>query len=133
MKAIEIKSCDDTTTLSLRVTGGNEVCSSFVASVTGAPFTGGINTTTYYVGPPSLLFREMANHWQGWDGEKVWAALDGEFTLRATSTSLGRITVMIEMVELSGAFRLEATLALEAGQLENISKRVESVFPLNNH
>ena len=133
MKAIEIKSCDDATTLSLRVTGGNEVCASFVASVTGAPFTGGVNTTTYYVGPPSLLFREMADHWQGWDGEKTWAALDGEFTLRATSTSLGRITVMIEMVELSGAFRLEATLALEAGQLENISKRVESVFPLKNH
>lgn len=133
MKAIEIKSCDDATILSLRVTGGNKECSNFVASVIGAPFTGGVNTTTYYVGPPSLLFREMADHWQGWDGEKIWAALDGEFTLRATSTSLGRITVMIEMVELSGAFRLEATLALEAGQLESICKGVESVFPLKNH
>jgi len=40
---------------------------------------------------------------------------------------------MIEMVEFSGAFRLEATLAMKAGQLENISKRVESVFPLKNH
>ncbi|MFC3853238.1 DUF6228 family protein [Salinispirillum marinum] len=133
MKAIEIKSCDDATTLSLKITGGNEEGSNFVASVTGAPFTGEVNTTTYFVGPPSLLFRDMADNWQGWKGEKIWGALDGEFTLTATATSLGSITVIIEMVKMSGAFRLEATLALEAGQLENISKRVESLFPLENH
>lgn len=133
MEAIEIKSCDDATTFSLKITGGNEECSNFVAAVTGAPFTGGVNTTTYFVGPPSLLFQDMADNWQFWKGEKIWGALDGEFTLRATATSLGRITVMIEMVEMSGAFRLEATLALEAGQLENTSKRVESAFPLGNH
>lgn len=133
MEAIEIKSCDDATTLSLKIAGGNEQGINFVASVTGAPFTGEVNTTTYFVGPPSLLFRDMADNWQGWKGEKIWGALDGEFTLTATATSLGRITVIIEMVEMAGAFRLEATLALEAGQLENISKRVEALFPLENH
>ena len=133
MEAIEIKSCDDATTLSLKVTSSNEDCLNFVASITGAPFTGGVKTTTYYVGPPSLLFRDMADNWKGWKGEKIWEALDGEFALRATATSLGRITVVMEMVEMSGAFRLEATLVLEAGQLESISKSVESVFPLGNH
>ena len=133
MEAIEIKSCDDATTLSLKVTSGNEDGLNFIASITGAPFNGGVNTTTYFVGPPSLLFRDMADNWKGWKGEKTWGALDGEFTLRATATSLGRIAVVIEMVEMSGEFRLEATLVLEAGQLESISKRVEAVFPLRNH
>ncbi|TVT30321.1 DUF6228 family protein [Marinobacter vinifirmus] len=133
METIEIKSCDDATTLSLRIVGGNEEGSNFVASVTGAPFIGEVNTTTYFVGPPSLLFRDMADNWRGWKGEKIWGALDGEFMLTATATSLGRITVIIEMVEMAGAFRLKATLGLEAGQLENISKRVESLFPLENH
>lgn len=132
MDTIEIKSCDDATTLTFKIVDGNEEGSNFVASVTGAPFIGEVTTTTYFVGPPSLLFRDMADNWQGWKGEKVWGALDGEFTLTATATSLGRIKVIVELVEMAGAFRLEATLALEAGQLEKISKRVESVFPLDN-
>src|SRR5690606_1962935 len=114
METIEIKSCDDATTLSLKIVDGNEEGSNFVASVTGAPFIGEVTTTTYFVGPPSLLFRDMADNWQGWKGEKVWGALDGEFTLTATATSLGRIKVIVELVEMAGAFRLEATLALEA-------------------
>ncbi len=132
MEVIEIKSCDDSTTLSFRVVGGNEEGANFIASVTGAPFVGEVTTTTYFVGPPSLLFREMADNWQGWKGEKVWAALDGEFTLTATTTSLGRVSVAIEMVEMAGSFKLVATLGLEAGQLEKISNRVESLFPLEN-
>ena len=132
MDTIEIKSCDDATTLTFKIVDGNEEGSNFVASVTGAPFIGEVTTTTYFVGPPSLLFRDMADNWQGWKGEKVWGALDGEFTRTATATSLGRIKVIVELVEMAGAFRLEATLALEAGQLEKISKRVESVFPLDN-
>lgn len=74
----------------------------------------------------------MTDNWQGWKVEKVWGALDGEFALTATATSLGRISVIIEMVEMAGAYRLKAILGLEAGQLENISKRVESLFPLEN-
>ncbi len=132
METIEIKSCDDSTTLIFRLVGRNEKGSTFVASVTGAPFIGEVTTTTYFVGPPSLLFRDMADNWQGWKGEKVWGALDGEFTLTATATSLGRISVIIEMVEMAGAYRLKAILGFEAGQLENISKRVESLFPLEN-
>lgn len=85
METIEIKSCDDATTLSLRIVGGNEEGSNFVASVTGAPFIGEVNTTTYFVGPPSLLFRDMADNWRGWKGEKIWGALDGEFMLTATA------------------------------------------------
>ncbi len=74
----------------------------------------------------------MADHWQGWKGEKAWGALDGEFTLKATATSLGHISIIIEMVEMAGAFRLGATLHLEAGQLEEISKKMETLFPLEN-
>lgn len=130
METIEIKSCDDSTTLTLKIIGANEESSKFVASVTGAPFIGEVATTTYFVGSPSLLFRDMADNWQGWKGDKVWGALDGELTLTATATSLGCVTLIVEMTERAGAFRLQATLGLEAGQLETISKRVESLFPL---
>ncbi|OAI16682.1 hypothetical protein A1355_09200 [Methylomonas koyamae] len=74
----------------------------------------------------------MAESWKGWEGEKVWSALDGELSLSATTTSLGHVTLRIEMVDPSGNFRLYAILGLEAGQLEKIFKNVSHVFPLND-
>jgi hypothetical protein len=132
METVSIKSCDDATTLSFRLLGRTSDSIDFVASVTGAPFVGEVQTSTYFSGPPSLLFRDMAESWKGWKEEKVWSALDGELSLSATTTSLGHVTLKIEMVGRSGDFRLYAVLGLEAGQLEEIYKNVSSVFPLND-
>lgn len=132
MDTVSIKSCDDSTTLSFWLLGRTNDAIDFVASVTGAPFVGEVQSSTYFSGPPSLLFREMAESWKGWKGEKVWSALDGELSLLATTTSLGHVTLKIEMVDPSGNFRLFAILGLEAGQLEEIYKNVSAVFPLSN-
>ncbi|WKJ91612.1 DUF6228 family protein [Methylomonas montana] len=132
MDTVSIKSCDDSTTLSFRLSRRTSDAIEFVASLTGAPFVGEVQSTTYFSGPPTILFREMAESWKGWKGEKVWSALDGELSLSATSTSLGHISLKIEMVGQSGDFRLYAILGLEAGQLEEIYKNVSVVFPLNN-
>lgn len=132
MDTVSIKSCDDSTTLSFRLLERTSEAIEFIASVTGAPFVGEIQSTTYFSGPPSLLFQDMAESWKKWEGEKVWSALDGELSLSATTTSIGHVTLKIEMVDPSGNFRLYAILGLEAGQLEEIYKNVSAVFPLKN-
>lgn len=132
MDTVSIKSCDDATTLTFRLSGSTSEAIDFVASVTEAPFVGEVQSSTYYSGPPSLLFREMAESWRGWKGEKVWSAIDSELTLSATSTSLGHITLKVTMVDQSGNYRLYAILGLEAGQLEEVFKNVSSLFPLND-
>jgi hypothetical protein len=93
MDAIEIKSCDGSTTLILRVIGRSTDQIDFVAAIKGAPFVGKVRSSTYFSGPPSLLFRDMAESWKGWNGEKVWAALDGELRITATSSSLGLLVI----------------------------------------
>ncbi|MDT4288671.1 DUF6228 family protein [Methylomonas sp. MO1] len=132
MNSVSIKSCDNSTTLSFRLLGSTSDAIDFVASISGAPFIGEVQSTTYFSGPPSLLFREMAESWKGWKGEKVWSALDGELYLSAATTSLGHVTLKIEMTEQSADFKLYASLGLEAGQLEDIYNDIASVFPLND-
>ncbi len=131
MEKVSIKSCDDATALTFRLSGSTSDAVDFVASVTGAPFVGEVQSSTYYSGPPSLLFREMADSWKGWKGEKVWSAIDGELTLSAASSALGHVTLKIVMMDQSGNCRLYAVLGLEAGQLEEVSKNVCSLFPLD--
>ena len=128
MDPVSIKSCNDSTELILSVTSRSNYETRFIAEIRGAQFNGSIESSTYFSGPPSLLFKEMAENWDGWDGEKCWSAIDGELYLSATTNSLGSIILKVRMVYLSGDFELLATVALEAGQLDTIFRRVTNLY-----
>ena len=128
MNRVSIKSCNDGTELIFKVLRSSGESIDFIAEVSGSPFIGSVETSTYVSGPPSLLFSDIAKNWRGWKGEKTWSAIDGEFALKASSNLTGSVRVIIEMVQMSGDFQLVATLGLEAGQLEAISKRVSVLF-----
>lgn len=64
----------------------------------------------------------LAANWQGWDGEKEWVALAGEYKMSAKVCSTGYITLTIKVW--SGNWEpfwsFEVGMIIEAGQLEAI-------------
>jgi hypothetical protein len=128
MDPVSIKSCNDSTELILSVKSSNSHETRFIAEIRGAQFNGAIEASTYFSGPPSLLFKELAEKWDGWDGEIAWGAIDGELYFSATTNSLGSIILKVRMVYLSGDFELLATVALEAGQLDTIMRKVTKLY-----
>ena len=83
-----------------------------------------------YIQGPEILFREMAESWRGWSGEKSWNALEGELALTATADSQGHITVRVQVRSGScfDGWSLTSFAFLEAGQLEFFQKRASRFF-----
>lgn len=128
MNVVTIKSCESRTKLSFAVHSRHQDEIRFWATISGAPFTGEVLASTYHVGSPTGLFDDMAACWVGWGGQKCWQAIDGELCLTATATSLGKVTLVAEMMAESGSYTAAATLKLEAGSLDRIADEVRSLF-----
>ena len=83
-----------------------------------------------YGTPPTGLFEQMANEWQGWKGEKSWGSLEGEFDLKATSDSTGHITLVASLY--SGSFppcsKMVSEFEIESGQLEKHKNYASEFF-----
>ncbi|MFC5571594.1 DUF6228 family protein [Lysobacter yangpyeongensis] len=129
MGSVEIKSCYDSTALTLTALGDDFGELAFSAELSGAPFNGLVRSSTWHNGPPTLLFQELARDWQGWNGKKEWAALEGELRLTATCDSGGHIALTVHLSQQSGDFTASATIWLEAGQLDQVFQRVNAVLP----
>ncbi len=68
------------------------------------------------------FWRGLAAEWRGWSGKKTWESLEDEFGLSAESNRTGHIVVTVTLASSHDPnWRLEVTLALEAGQLERIA------------
>lgn len=83
-----------------------------------------------FVPHPGSLFTEMASQWSGWSGELVWESFENELILRCTHDRLGHVSIRVELRSgpTNEDWRVEATVAVEAGQLESIARRAESFF-----
>jgi len=82
----------------------------------------------------AALFQEAATEWRGWSGTKKWASIEGEFELELKSDKTGHVTLTTKINHDCGnsdPWRLESTLLIEAGQLENIAKRANQHFIRN--
>src|SRR6476620_9522100 len=133
MSSVEIKSCYDPTTLTLTLLGDDCGEIAFSAAISNAPFNGGVESSTWHVGPATLLFQEMARDWKGWGGKKEWRALEGELRLTATCDSCGNITLAVHLSRESGGFTASATISLEAGQLDRVFNEINAVLPTDGH
>lgn len=124
--SVTIASANDGT----RLTFARVVGESFDATLENPAFSGRVIASTYHSGPPSLLFSEMAAEWRGWQGTKEWAALEDDLRLRATADLTGHIALAVTMrnFSISVDWRLEATLYLEAGQLEFLGRAIGRFF-----
>jgi hypothetical protein len=88
-------------------------------------------TASVYAHPEFPLFdsffRDLAQDWSGWKGEREWGSLEGEFRLCATIDSTGHVDLMVKIK--SGPYpydwSLTTTLVLESGQLAQIARQIE--------
>ena len=71
-----------------------------------------------------LLFRRLADDWRGWDGERTWSSLEGDFDLVATHDGLGHVAVQVRLR--SGPYAEDwvatGTIWLDAGQLDGVAR-----------
>jgi hypothetical protein len=88
-----------------------------------------VHNSKYIQGPESL-FRDIANNWRGWSGEKAWRALEGELHLCATTDPLGHITIRVQLRPATdpGLWRVTSFAHLEAGQLDSLADRAAKFF-----
>ncbi len=76
------------------------------------------------------LFDYMAKKWRGWEGEKGWESIEGEFGISCSSDKKGHIKINLSFVEHEGAEPWQANpiLNTEAGLIEGIAKDVRKFF-----
>ena len=60
------------------------------------------------------LFSELAEHWRGWDGNRVWSNNEGSLQLTATHDGLGNVELEVLLTPLSDPWTATAILELEA-------------------
>ena len=104
----------------------------FLASLAGHNYSANMRVWAY-TDPHGLanLFGSMAASWRGWDGEKKWSSIEGEFSISCTHDQLGHITLDIEMKQDFGtpeAWRLKVRIVVDAGQLEAIAGQARKFF-----
>jgi hypothetical protein len=75
-------------------------------------------------------FADLAAHWKGWDGEKKWSSLEGEFTLSCKSNGHGHVEmkVMLKSGLYEDDWSVQIMMNVDAGQLEEIASNIKRFF-----
>jgi hypothetical protein len=74
------------------------------------------------------FFADLSKNWKGWEGEKSWRALEDEFRIDASTTKTGHIILKVTINLHQYQWRVIADISLEAGQLENVEKKMRKFF-----
>ncbi|MBC2729525.1 DUF6228 family protein [Thiobacillus sp.] len=77
------------------------------------------------------LFQELGSLDKPWQGDRSWGAIEGDFSLSATCTSLGSVTFRVKIRGAQGApeeWEVSAGLVIEFGQLEQIARSSNAFF-----
>jgi hypothetical protein len=128
MEEFEIKSANSAS--KMRFSGIDE--DSFRFEITSPEYSGAVRVYAFTDAHGlANLFASFAQAWQGWQGEKKWSSLEGEFAIVATSDKLGHVRMDVEIHHDFGAtepWRLKAAIVVDAGQLGAIAKDAEDFF-----
>jgi len=87
-------------------------------------FSGVAPASTYFAGSPSMMFRAMADEWQGWKGSKEWKDLEARVAFSAKSDSSGHIALSVELTGQDYDSHLRVVLQFEAGQLDVMANEI---------
>jgi hypothetical protein len=128
MSALELKSPRDGSVLRFQHVGRSDEEAEFEVSVQTPWFTGRAPGSTYMNGSPSVMFRDMANEWQGWNGAKSWEDLERRVSLSATTDSTGHVSITVDLTGQDYETRLRAVLEYEVGQLEEMARAVKGLL-----
>jgi hypothetical protein len=129
-RAVKIRSAHDGTTLaffdyhgdSYKVTLRGPNCEATASVYAYQPY--GLSFVSFFQG--------LAHDWSGWKGEKKWLSLEGELELSATIDLTGHVNLKVRIKSDPYPYygwSFSTTLLLEAGQLEQIARQIESFTP----
>lgn len=77
------------------------------------------------------FFEDLAKNWKGFDGEKEWSSLEGEFNLSCTSDSLGHFALEVTIRDNMDTRYARKTIYIESGQLEKIALEAKGFFNIS--
>jgi hypothetical protein len=131
-----IRSARDGVTLTLSnfvCEGADSMSDSFLVEVKAYDLRAEARASTFMAADLGQFFTSLANDWRGWQGERTWATLEGEFELTATSDPLGhvRLAYFIRPPHTGFNWELRGVLELEAGQLESLSLDAQAAWNSN--
>lgn len=91
MNHLELKSRHDGSLLTFSVTNKFDDTIDFNVQVSTPFFSGIAPSSTFMTAPLQEWFKNMADDWSGWKGEKNWGDLESRVLFNATTDSTGHI------------------------------------------
>jgi uncharacterized protein DUF6228 len=128
-----LKSCSDDALLTFSGTIPRGLTgydgTTFQVTLTSTPVRTAVDVYDIQVHRWSEFFADLASNWTGWEGERVIESLEHEIRIACASDRRGHIALR---VFLRGGglddWRVEKTIHLESGQLENLARRARQNF-----
>ena len=132
-REVSIRSSRDGVTITLSnfvPEDSSHISESFLVEIRCYGLRGEARASSYMAPDLGEFFTSLANDWKGWNGERTWATLEGEFQLVASADSLGhvRLGFFVRPPDTGFNWELRGALEIEAGQLEALSKEVNAAW-----
>ena len=130
MEPLRIKSARDGFELVLGPPEGKGREGSFPVHLTGPAMSASVNAYEHEYHVLPRFFEELTKHWRGWDGEKTYESVESHVAMKATADRLGHVylRVTVRSIDASADWRAEATLLIEAGQLDRLATSARLTF-----
>ena len=93
----------------------------YTLSLSGRGMNSSVRVANQSYGETPLdFFKQLA---EGWDGEKVWSALEGEYSMSAKSDLTGHIYINFHIYSnlTEPYWSVQVAIVLESGQLDSIA------------
>ena len=105
----------------------------FIVTVTSDTWRGEVRASSFMATDLGDFFQDLARNWKGWEGERRWETLEGEFSICATSDRLGhiRLSFTLSQPHTGLELQLKGALELEAGMLDSVAKQVSAAWRQN--
>jgi hypothetical protein len=73
------------------------------------------------------LFEDLAEHWRGWSGQKVWENNEHTLRLAATHDGLGHVEIEVHLTRYAHAeWEASGSIMLDAGDLRGLARRASA-------
>lgn len=101
----------------------------YAVRVKGDGYSGaGRFETAPWLPNPVNFFDDLSAHWAGWQGEKSWQSAGSTLQFKATRDGTGHICLVVCISELIDPYSVTIPLYFDAGQLDELAKKIRSFF-----
>ena len=79
------------------------------------------------------FFEDLARNWKGFNSEKKWSSLEGEFSLNCSSDNLGHFALEATIRNNEDTSYARKTFFIESGQLEKVAQEARNFFNISQN